>query len=335
MTTPKYTNHSNIPLSVAVWLAHDTYDHNDDPYTISATTLLKPLKQIVLAHRVQQAEAVQDIEGLISSRMGTAIHDSIERAWKEGAQEAMRKLGYPESVISRIVINPDPDNIPAGAVPVYMEQREERKIGKWTVTGKFDFVADGVVEDFKSTGVYTVMAGNKTEDYKRQGSIYRWLNPKKIYQPYMNIQFLFTDWSKLRSITEKAKGYPQSRHQEQRIPLLSLEATEIFIQSKLRLIEQLWNAPEEIIPDCTDEELWVDPPVYKYYKNPEKKARSTANFDTFQEANARLAQDGFVGEVVEIRGQVKACRWCPAFSVCKQKDRYIADGRLNLDQGVR
>ena len=40
------TNNTNLPLSIAVWLACDDYDYNNDPYTISATTLLKPLKQI-------------------------------------------------------------------------------------------------------------------------------------------------------------------------------------------------------------------------------------------------------------------------------------------------
>ena len=46
----KYLNNSNVPLSLAVFLATDNYDHESD--TISATTLIKPLRQIILAARV-------------------------------------------------------------------------------------------------------------------------------------------------------------------------------------------------------------------------------------------------------------------------------------------
>ena len=40
------------------------------------------------------------------------------------------------------------------AIPVYMEQRAYKQVGKYKVSGKFDFVAEGRVQDFKSTGVF-------------------------------------------------------------------------------------------------------------------------------------------------------------------------------------
>ncbi len=84
------------------------------------------------------------------------------------------------------------------------------------------------------------------------------------------------------------------------------------------------------MPPCSDDDLWRKDPVFKYYKNPNSTARSTKNFDTFAEAHARLAEDGFVGKVVEVKGEVVACKYCNAFAVCKQKDTYIADGSLKL-----
>ena len=46
MTT--YTNRANLPLSIAVWLTHDTYDHDSRSNHISATSLLRPARQTVL-----------------------------------------------------------------------------------------------------------------------------------------------------------------------------------------------------------------------------------------------------------------------------------------------
>jgi hypothetical protein len=43
-----------------------------------------------------------------------------------------------------------------------------------------------------------------------------------------------------------------------------------------------------------------------------------------------MAEDGNVGLVKEVPGQVTACKYCPAFSICSQKDALIAAGDLIL-----
>ena len=70
--------------------------------------------------------------------------------------------------------------------------------------------------------------------------------------------------------------------------------------------------------------------TYKYYKNPQKTDRSTKNFDNLAEANLRMIDDGNVGTVLTVKGEVKRCHYCAAFTVCKQKDAYLADGTLQL-----
>lgn len=123
----------------------------------------------------------------------------------------MRDLGYPESVIERVIINPEPEELQSNSIPVYLEQRVEKKLGPFTISGQFDLVLDGELNDYKSTGVYGFMNGSNDEKYRIQGSIYRWLNPQIITSDCMCIQYIFTDWSGLRASIEKAKGYPQSR----------------------------------------------------------------------------------------------------------------------------
>ena len=324
----KYANTSSVPLSLAVFLASDFYDHDQDENTISATALIKPLRQIVLSARVPEDMTPVDLVNLVPSRMGSAIHDAIERSWKDNYSNALASLGYPKRVIEKIRINPKPEELTDGVIPVYMEQRAKKTVGKFTVTGKYDFIGDGRVEDFKSTSTYTATNNTNDEKYIWQGSIYRWLNPQIITKDEMAIQFIFTDWSKAKAMADPK--YPQQRIQQRILPLKSIQETDAFVTRKLNQIEQYWDATEEQLPLCTDTDLWRSEPVFKYYKNPEKRARSTKNFDNRHDAQLRYIEDGSVGIVVEQPGQVTACKYCPAFAVCSQKDALIASGDLVL-----
>jgi hypothetical protein len=109
---------------------------------------------------------------------------------------------------------------------------------------------------------------------------------------------------------------------------MSYADTERFIKDKLREINKYKDAPEEELPECTSEELWEKPSIYSYYKNPEKMDRSTKNFDTYWEAHQKLVSDGLTGIIVERKGQIIFCNYCPAKNSCKQAKRYIDEGRL-------
>jgi len=324
--TQRYTNVSNIPLSVAVWLATDNYDHNPDKKTISVTTLMKSVRQIVLSQRIPDANQTVDIATLIASRMGTAFHESIERSWIDPSK-ALQALGYPRAVRERIRINPEPSELSDDIIPVYMEQRSEKLVGDYTVSGKYDFIAEGRIEDFKSTSTYSYTAGNNDNKYILQGSLYRWLNPTIVTADTIQINFIFTDWSAIKARSDHT--YPQSRVVTKQYDLLSLAYTDQYVNQKIREITSLLDAPESALPECTDEELWRKETVYKYYKNPNKRDRSTKNFHTKQEALIRLVEDNSVGIVIDSKGEVIACRYCNAYSICTQKESLIASGDLN------
>lgn len=336
-----YLNQTGVPLSVAVYLATDHYDYV--PNAISATALLKPVRQQVLAGRIPHEHNKIDVLSVVKSRLGTSIHDGIEKAWSNGRhKKALKLLGYPDHVIDRVVINygyaKDPETgmlvkdpsaapMPADAIPVYMEIRSFREAAGKTISGKYDFVAEGRVEDFKSTSTFTWINQTKTEDYQLQGSIYRWLNPEIITDDFISIRFFFTDF--MQSKVSQNPKYPRRQVETQNIPLLSLPDTEHYIISKLAQFEQYKDALEKDIPECTDKELWRKDSVFKYYRDSSNPgARSTKNFDTSFDAHERLAKDGYTGAVIEVPGTVKACEYCPAFVACKQKDRLIAEGSL-------
>lgn len=325
----KVTNREQIPLSVALFLAVDHYDYI--PNTISATSLIRPLRQYILSRRVPPGSDIPDVEDFISARMGTAIHDAIEKAWssEETRIQAMKDLGYSQKIIDRIVFNPKPEDLKPDSIPVYMEIRSFKEVMGFRVSGKFDFVGNGALEDFKSTSVYTWIKNRKDDDYILQGSIYRWLNPEIITNDVFTIQFVFTDWQK--SMSRVDANYPPRKMMPRKFKLMSIEDTQQYVENRLKQVMEYMNAPDDEIPECTDDELWRSEPVWKYYANPANKARATKNFTNEGEAIAFWQNKGGKGEIVEVRGQVGACKYCPAFTVCKQKDRLIESGDLILE----
>lgn len=316
-----YTNTHKIPLALAVFLATDHYDY--EPNTISTTGLLKPLRQIILSQRLDKENNIVDLADMVSSRMGTAIHTAIEQAWANPTK-ALKALGYDDKTIERIKINPSIVN--KGDIPVYMEQRSYKEVLAFTISGKFDFVAEGKVQDFKSTSVYGYLNQSNKDKYTLQGSIYRWLNPSIITCNEMVIHYIFTDWNKAESL--RNSDYPKARVLSQSYPLLSLEDTQKFVENKLNQILLYQDTNEKDLPFCTDKELWRRPTVWKYYKK-EDSLRATKNFDNPNQAYALQAENG-CGVVKEVKGQVSACKYCPCFMLCSQKDNLIQTGDLVL-----
>ena len=325
----EYTNKNNVSLALAVFLMYDNYEYDERPDSISATGLIRPLRQLVLSKQNPALLKTVDIADLVSTRMGSAIHKGCEDAWTDldNVSNALRVLGASEDAISRIKINPE--TIPAGVTPVYVEQRVEKEIDNFIISGKYDLVLDGTLNDYKSTSVWSYIYDSNADSYIKQGSIYKWLSPDKITDSYMNINYIFTDWSAAKARMD-TKSYPQQRVLTKQYPLWSIEETQNWIQNKLAQYKLHSNTPQEGLLECTDEELWATEETFKYYKNPNKLDRSTKNFKTMNEALVRKSADGDVGIIKTVPGEVKACRYCPVISVCTQASTMLADGRFTL-----
>lgn len=333
-----YTNNFNVPLSLALWLIDDGYDHSvvSDPNTYSVTELLKPTKQIVMKRKMLKSdiEIQTDLTSLVSSRLGQAIHDSIEKSWRSAIKKALiskdytklEAIGITKFAADKILINPEPDEIKPDSTPIYLEQRVNKKVGKFTVTGQSDFNFDGELEDFKSTKTYSWSTGLNDHHYIMQGSMYRWLDPVRITSDNTKISFLFTDFS---AKNLGMPNYPPAQVQSRLYPLESTFKTQMFVEAKLKEIDFYLDKPEEEIPECSDEDLWKKPDKFAYFKNPDS-SRATRVFDSLIEATDLKNKNGGVGRIEVRLGEVGACRWCAAFPICKQKDRYLQDGSLKL-----
>ena len=328
----KLTNNHQIDLPIAVWLLQDGYysgaDVAPEGELISVTSLMKPTRRLILERKVDVTKEQLDVSDLIASRVGHGLHDSIERAWTEGDwKKAMRRLHYPQSVIDRIKINPDPSTLGKDDIPIFLEQRRFKEIGDIVLTGQLDFAINGAYRDVKTTSTFSYTSGSKDEDYILQGSMYRFIMPELIWQDTMRIEFIFTDWQKYR-----AKGdpnYPQAKVAHKEFPLMSMKDTEEWVMDKLHDIKS--NAKhvknQDKMVRCTDKELWKQPDTYKYYANPETAkagGRAQKSFNNLADAELHKKAKG-KGTIVTVKGEVKACEYCSAFSVCEQRKEYFPD----------
>lgn len=311
-------NVDGINLLFSVWLANDSYDYITEDNYISATQLLKPTRQVILSMR---SDADIDIRDRLAVSTGTAIHDSVEKAWMEHYAANMRALGYSEDFISKIRINPK--DLELGDIPVYIEKRAVKELDGFKIGGKFDFVLNGNLHDIKTSSTYTYIEDSKREDYILQGSIYRYLNQDIITGSEITIDYFFTDWSKINALSNNQ--YPQSRCLSKSYPLLSVADTEQYLRTKLQEIKDNIDKPEDEIIPCPDKDLWLSPTVYKYYSDSTKtNGRATKNFTSLEEANNYATSKG-KGIVKTVIGTPKRCMYCPAYSICSQRRRYYND----------
>jgi hypothetical protein len=322
-----YRNDSNIPLTMAVWLAADHgYDLKYDPMVYSATDLLKPIRSLILTREIKNnALPVEttDIADLAPARLGTAVHTAVELAWRESYPEALTAMGFPDTMIARVRINPtDPQK---EHVNIYIEQRTAKQIGEFTISGKFDFVIDGRVRDVKTTKTYNWIHGGNNHRYMMQGSIYRWLNPEIILDDYMSVDYAFTDWTPLQA--QANKDYPPSRILSKQLELLPIGVTETFVIEKLLEIKHLTGKPQCDMPECTPDELWQLPTKWAFYRKATNK-KATKLYDSVAEADKANSDIGFTGVVVERKSTPKFCTYCDASSICLQADAFRAAGIL-------
>lgn len=323
-------NQTNLPLPLAVWLATDEYKYAKFANELSTTTLLKSPRYIIGSRRAMYPEQFDpslipkptgepvypDVQEFIASRMGTAMHSSLEYAWLNNYKKALADLGYPESTINKVVINPE--TIKQEQIPVYLEQRAYKELEGFVISGQFDIIVDGELHDLKTTSTYSWTSGCNDEKYIIQGSIYRWLNPSLITKDTITINFVFTDWKKLDATINP--NYPPAKCYFKQYKLWSLTDTEAWLRNKLKLLHKYWLSPLEQIPCCTPKELFSKPSTFKYYKTGfEEGKRATKNFPSMNEALAFRAKNGYQGEVIEMKPDPFMCPFCNPIEVEQMK----------------
>lgn len=299
----EYTNRYNLPQYLVDWCLSDNYDYNNDPHTISATSLLKPVRVGILSKR-HAGQAMTDVSELIASRLGNAIHDSVERIETENVDKETR-------VRRKVTVN--------GV--------------EYTVTGKYDILEteeDGskTIRDIKTTSVWSYIYGGKDDDYTKQMSIYKWLlDPDNTVNDVGYIDFFFTDWQGIKARTDG--DYPQRRLMPgYAINLLQPNETEDRVIKKLEILQEFENTPDDELPRCTPDELWAEPDKWAVFKQGNKRATKVC--DSAEQADSYKKEKKISGYIEHRPGKVKRCNYCSAQPFCNQSKDLIRAGMLDL-----
>ena len=295
----KYTNKRDFPDFVVEWLKHDEYDYDEN--TISATTLMQPPRSYALAKQNWDRLEI-DIEDLIASRYGTAIHDSVEKVGLTGCKQ---------------------------------EERLRKAVKNKIITGKFDILKEVSEKrwqliDVKSTSVWSFIYGSKDEEYIKQLSIYRWLGLQNGYDVIQKgkVWMIFTDWSAAKA--KQDPKYPQTRIAIKEIELWTDDKTLKYIGDRITLLETALKQTQDRMVRCTDEELWASEDTWAIMKKGAKRAFKV--FDTETKAkDLLLGKNGNPMssdyDIEHRKGTVKRCKYCTARKFCEQYTELVDSGR--------
>jgi hypothetical protein len=267
------------------WIAERYADLSEQGYSgkrelnrISTTQFSGSDKQILLDQRriLKPYQVNVDVLNVQNSVHGTILHNSI------------------------LQIEPD---------------RQEKSIGKFTISGQCDRIKDGVAYDLKNTSVYSGKDLFRELDlcpdyydlsledlYELYPSIFKFLSQLSIYSWLYDLKsevgyitFIFNNWS------FKDKSTIPSRNMEIELRLASHSKVEEYLTKRLERIESYQESG--YLPQCNDSATGAkSSSAYKIVKW--GKSRAVANsggrHNTLEQAS--IAQVEFPGtEIIEIK----------------------------------
>ena len=274
----KIENPRNLPQSLVN--ACSVEKHNKEG-EVSATTLLKGTKQIILEERHWE-ELTDTVDNRIWAILGTSVHKLLEEK-KPNA---------------------------------FTEEKFECQIGSKKVVGHVDLydMENAEITDYKTTSVWKIKFA-EFEDWRKQGLVYAYLLRKsKLEVKRCRFIAMLRDWSKGEA--QRNPGYPQSQIYEYVFDVTEKDLSEIekFIIEKVNDITEKEKLSDDEIAECTPEERWQGSDTYAVKKEGRKTAIKV--FDTKEEAeNNMLALGGTFIE--ERKGCSKRClEYCLCNKLC-------------------
>ena len=290
------TNKQNLPAGFVK--AVSTEKHNA-PGSLSATTLIRGVKEIVLTDRYWDL-LEDDVSDRIWAIFGSAVHSILE---SEGEYD-------------------------------FPEQEMSYQVEGITITGRIDSynMRHGTIEDYKTAPVIKVMIGDFTE-WNLQGMIYAWLLTKNNF-PANLCRFiaLLKDHSKTDAL--RNSQYPPRPVYIYEFPVArkDLFKTGIFIESKVEEYKRCSQLADDDIPPCSPAERWDRPPKYAVMKEGQKRA--VRLFDRKEDADLLADAKGGSHYVCYRQGESVKCRsYCLCKRYCSYYQELVASASPEPDEG--
>jgi hypothetical protein len=273
----KITNRLNLPEGIV--RAVDTEPHNKSINDISATTLLKGMKEIFLNWR-HWDKLTDDAADRMWAVYGAATHALLEIEGKDEFTECDVKVAMPNGI---------------------------------NITGRIDNynMEAGTVTDYKTASVWKIMVGD-FEDWRMQGLIYAWLLAKNKFK-VKRVRFIAILKDQSKSKAKFDSKYPQApvHIYEFPITMAELNEAETYINNRLSEYLKYIDKPDDEIPPCTDKERWASETTYAVKKHGVKKAVRV--LPTEAEAQSKAAELG-AGHCVETRPGIS--KKCAGYCLC-------------------
>lgn len=214
-----------------------------------------------------------------------------------------------------------------------VERRLHDYIMHRRLAGRLDMLQTlNILWDVKVTSAWKLVLGDIT-DWETQLNIYaKMLRKDGIKVKSLRILAIFLDWKKHLAL--KDPKYPQSRILEIEVDLWAPKVQCLFIKDRLQLHIDAEKISSDLLPACTDAEMWSEGTRYAVYKD-NKAKRAYRLLEDYKQAWGMakgLGKNAYVQK--RIGGRKRCDQWCSAASVCRQYGKYLKEVVFNLhDEG--
>ncbi len=339
---PKWTNVFDLPGPLVEVIEHDLYTQKrgaqlqaykakhglpiETPH-FSVSDLIKPPRMRALINR-HYDEVVKDVSGDIFRLLGQLFHhlfhDSAMRANKAGGDYVAEERMFTHTTVDGVQV---------------------------IISGEPDLVKDGVLDDYKVTGIYGWDKGIKIE-WEQQLNCYAYLRAVNgLETKALRAIYILRDWKKSESMQE---GYPPSAAMPMPVTFWDDFTAVTFIHERVRAHLNARSTPDDQLPECTELEMWEKPEAWAVQTPSLKRASKVWNQDKFPEkvtseflklaaeADAKIRNEKRKKEyqpfVVEHRpGSRTRCEsYCDARGFCSQFKEYAGAayrGKAGDDDG--
>lgn len=275
------TNNTNLPAPF-VKMAEDHYEIKPKRYSV--TTLLKPVREIILNRRYNDV-IEQDCSDMIWLLLGRATHAILEKY----------SVGKTEFAEERLEYTLENGYTVSGIIDLYDMEKAE-------------------VVDYKTASVWKVIKSD-FEDWRLQGLMYAW-ELRKNGLPCRTVTFYVILKDHSKSKAKYDASYPQSNIFKYTFQVTDAALAEIdkYIRDKLDEIIKYEDKPDDELPLCSTADRWNDGDKFAVMK----KGRKTALRVLDSEEDAELFIQNNGGDYIEKRpGEDKKCNdYCRCCTKC-------------------
>lgn len=277
----KITNISGLPQP---FVDMATRDYEYKPQRYGVTSLLKPVRQILLQRR-HDAEIEQDCADMIWALFGQAVHKVLEES--------------------------------SNSAELFKEEKLTCTLDNgYTVSGIIDLydLENEVVSDYKTASIWKVIVGDYA-DWRRQGLAYAWLL-KQAGLGCKKVIFyaLLKDWSKAEQ--KRKADYPKLAVEPVTFDVTdeALQEIDTFLRNRIEELRNCEELPDEELPLCPASDRWNTGDKFAVMKNGRKTALRVC--DSEEDAMDWRERNG--GDFIEKRpGTDKKCAdYCSCCQFC-------------------